>query len=351
MADFVANLPASAFAGLVAPIDEYERTFQRSPGALGQRQCDAMLLAATAVLPLASVVARWIGRYGIELGNSAGVSVRRLLMKCLRIRDREWLVELVLRLARLNRISADQLWLVSALSHEVGMLLPATDSVVVAWARGGVPESGAAWDPILLRTFSTAGAGRYFVRQSGKGLADAVMEAIAAGRFSRDDVIDRCATALGRRFRAGDIRGYLAMYTQLDLTPREVADRPAAFVQLLDGGYERVAALAQSELIRAEEAGLLGTDWVLDATRAVFRRGDRRMTHVQFTWLESMLVRSPGAADAVVQAVQPLSEHHDEDISKAAEALAMRHDYLRQGILAAVGKTDDEKDQSVDHQV
>ncbi|MER6899021.1 hypothetical protein, partial [Amycolatopsis sp. NPDC000740] len=323
--EFVEEFPPQSAAELAAPLREFERALRDRAGPGWRRQRAALVLAGVAILPSTLLVARWLGRYAEVHGCASGIPVGQLLVRMLRGRPREWLADLVARLARQDRIGRDQIWLIGEVAGMAGVGLPATDAVARGWARSGAPQTGAAWDPVLLRTFDAEGTGRYLVRWDGNGFAEAVLEAVASGRISRAEVLDRCVQTLGHRCQVGDVRGYLAMYRRLAPTAEEVGVREAAFLRLLGAPHVPVAALAQSELIRANAAGRVEDGCLLAATRTVFLRRDRGMALAQVAWLDAVLTRKPDHADAVRGSVQPWPGLPDEDVLAEVRRLAARH--------------------------
>ncbi|MFE3782235.1 hypothetical protein ACFXPA_29130, partial [Amycolatopsis sp. NPDC059090] len=323
--EFVTQFPPQPTTDLVAPLREFERALRDHGGRGRPWQRKSLVLAGAALLPSTLLVARWIGRYAAVHGYASGVPVGQLLVRLLRERPREWLAGLAARLAGQDGIGADQIWLIGAVSRMAGVGLPVTDAFARGWARAGAPQTGPAWDPVLLRTFDAAETGRYLVRWDGNGFAEAVLEAVASGRIGRAEAIDRCVEALGRQRQVGDVRGYLALYARLALTAEEVGEREAALLGLLRARHVQVAALAQSELVRANAAGSIQDGGLLAATRTVFLRRDRGMARAQVAWLGLALKRRPEHAEAARGLVQPWPGPPDEDVLADVRKLAERH--------------------------
>jgi hypothetical protein len=85
-----------------------------------------------------------------------------------------------------------------------------------------------------------------------------VAELVREGAVDIGPLIDGCLCRLLEGGTPPALAPFLGFYQRLAPQPAELAARTRALLALLPGGSVAVAALAQGELRRADDAGLLG---------------------------------------------------------------------------------------------
>jgi hypothetical protein len=106
-------------------------------------------------------------------------------------------------------------------------------------------------------------------------------------------VLNGCLARLLRGGRPGDLRAYVALHEEMAPTAAEIAERCTDYVGLLCADLGTVAGFAQRCLRRAEEAGLIAPDTVLDASAIVLARKEKKLLTTQATWVRQAARRHP----------------------------------------------------------
>jgi hypothetical protein len=329
----VRELDDANHRGLGAPLVDFERQHRRSQsGILHFGLRSGLALAAIGVLPTPARLAPWLRRYELnrawfpDTGMSAEDPVE-LGFDLLRNRDKAWLADLVVRLVDGPEVARTIVDLVAGLVRLTDLAPPPTDGLVVAWAERNKDirpdELEPLWDEVLLRTFEVEEAGAFL--QSG-GIATTVVALTECRRADRDHLIDLCVGALRRGGRLGTVFGYLNAYAALAPTVDETVHRARDYLPLLsDATHSAVAGMAQRELFRADDAGLLAMDVFTDACRAVFARTERKLARAQLDRLRMVLDRQPELVDDLVPTLAGAFGQEVADMRQKALTLAVGH--------------------------
>ncbi|ALG10654.1 DUF6493 family protein [Kibdelosporangium phytohabitans] len=334
----VQGLDAAGRKALVDPVKAFEKRARDFQERLWHLRGGLSIVGA-GVLPGASAVAPWLVRNGFW--NSVDIHNRRskidivdAVLQVLKARDVPWLPDLVQRLAaRLSARRFDErlFRMVTELLAVTDTEPPLTDGMVHGlalrdyWSRGD--DVDPRWLAVVPRMFEVVGVGRVF-DSSGRyeqGWPVRLAGWAADGRVDRAAVIDGAIAALQRGGRQGDVRGYLRVYEALDLDLAEVVERVRDYVPLLADAHSSVAGVAQRELFRADDAGQLEIELLLDASRAVFFRPEKKLVRAQTARLGAVISREPGHADGVLGALAALFEHDAADLQAKALDMAIAH--------------------------
>jgi hypothetical protein len=301
-----------------------------------------LAVAGAAVLPGAAALAAWLARNDPQLSDTpyeSGADATGAVVGVLRDRGVSWLPELTRLLAgRLSvRRGFTDLWpLVKALVAETGIDPPATDGFVVRWAEehwyGGLGLVGEVRrDPRLAalvpRLFEIDATAAQFDWNAGDGQGwPAVLAALAAeGLVGRETLIDSCLVALQRGGRLGAVRGLLRVHDALSPDPAEVSARTGDYLALLSGTHSTVAALAQRQLRRHHEAGLLGLDLLREASDALLLRTEKTLVRAQLDWLDQAAARDADHAAELTLAMTTAFSQQAPDLQARALTLVLKH--------------------------
>ena len=286
--------------------------------------------AATQVAGVASAAApgsaaSWIGKNFPRPDDE--------VLSVLRGRDPQWLAELLHRLMeRLERprrlpekLQAD--WsLVTRLAAQAGLALPSEDALaagVYARSRSYLPRMREHPDLIAYAQEYFNGSGAY---ELGTAEAQtAVAELVGEGAVDIGPLIDGCL----RRLLAGGtppaLAPFLGFYQRLAPQPAELAARTRALLALLPSGSVAVAALAQGELRRADDAGLLDEDVLLQASQSTLLRSEKKVVKGQLSWLDATARRHPARCGQILRTAAMVFTHQAGDLQTAALSLIVRH--------------------------
>ncbi|MET0238026.1 MAG: DUF6493 family protein [Kibdelosporangium sp.] len=317
---------------LLAPAKQFERRARDFDEGLWNLRGGLAVIGA-GVLPGASTVAPWLVRNRLWTHHD-GVDLVAGVVEVLRARAVPWLPDLARRLAqRLPTGNVDGLLtrLVTDLVTVTGIDPPPTDGLVLAWAtfyRWGTTEiTDPRWVGLVPRLFEVTGVGRAIdasVPGDG-GWPKVIAELAAAGQVDRLAMIDAAIGALQRGGRLGDVRGYLRVYQALAPGLPEIVDRVRDYVPLLADAHSSVAGVAQQELFRADAAGSLDFGLLLDSSRAVFYRSEKKLLRAQLDRLKAVIKREPGRTEEVLGVLAALFDHEAADIQAAAVNLVVAH--------------------------
>ncbi|MEV6967786.1 hypothetical protein AB0M47_22025 [Hamadaea sp. NPDC051192] len=228
---------------------------------------------------------------------------RRMALDLLAVRDVPWLAELAQLWAQASRLSDVAEWkLVDAIAGAAGAERPQT----AGFARGWI-----AWVHRQPDSYAALTAGTYAHRLLPMLFEDDTMGRepelthpstsfnTALLRLAGDDpsirtmLVDGCLARLLRGGRPGDLRSFIAMYDELNVTPQEIGARVADFAGLADADLGTLATLAQRSLRQADEAGLLEVDTLLDVTAIILRRKEKGLIKTQISWVRKAAKRHP----------------------------------------------------------
>jgi hypothetical protein len=323
---------------LADPLKKFERRARDFTEHLWHLQSGLSIIGA-GVLPGASTLAPWLVRNGLWVGTGPyqRAEIRDMVagvLDVLKAREVPWLPDLAQRLAaRLSAREFDdrQFRLVAELVELTGIDPPPTDGLVFGLANRNswIMREGTdpRWFALVPRMFEVAGAGRVIdaSAHNAKGWPQQIAALVADGRADRATMIDGAIGALQRGGRLGDVRGYLKVYEALEPDLPEVAERVRDYVPLLADAHSLVAGVAQRELFRADDAGELEVELLLDSSRAVFLRSEKKLVRAQIERLKAVIGRQPGCADDVLGVLATLLQHDAADIQAKALNLVIAH--------------------------
>jgi hypothetical protein len=334
----VRGLPPQQCRALTGPLKELDR-WTRAGWVSGPQP--GLAVAGAAVLPGAAALAAWLARNDPDSWDPVSereVDATQAVLGVLRDRGVSWLPELTRLLA--GRLSASRgmtsLWpLVKALVAETGIEPPTTDGFVVRWAEDYWPEGHgvvgeirrdprlAALIPRLFEIGVTAA--QFDSGDAGQGWP-AVLTALAAeGLVGRETLIDCCLAALQRGGRLGAVRGLLRVHDALSPDPAEVSARARDYLTLLNGTHSMVAGMAQRQLRRQHEAGLLGLDLLYEASDALLLRPEKTLVRAQLDWLDQAAARDASHAGELALAMATAFSQPAADLQARALTLVLKH--------------------------
>ncbi|ONI81596.1 hypothetical protein ALI144C_20060 [Actinosynnema sp. ALI-1.44] len=338
LAAAVCDLGPAERKALVGPAKELEHTARSGEAGTWQLRGGLSIVGA-GILPSASALAPWLVRNGFW--NSLDAHAWRketdlvgIVLEVLQARDVPWLPDLAQRLAaRLpaRRFDDHQFRLVTNLLALTGIDPPMTDGMVYAlalrdeWADKEVVDPR--WLAVVPRLFEVAGVGQIvdgsaYSRERWPGRIAAW---VAQGEVDRAMVIDGAIAALQRGGRLGDVRGYLRVYEAVEPDLAEIVARLRDYVPLLADAHSTVAGVAQRELFRADAAGELEFELLVDSSRAVFFRSEKKLVRSQIDRLRVAITDQPGRVDDALGVLAALFEHDAADIQAKALDIAVAH--------------------------
>jgi hypothetical protein len=146
-----------------------------------------------------------------------------------------------------------------------------------------------------------------------------------AGRVDRGEVLSGCL----RRMRAGDrpgaLRQILAVYQQLSPGPDDFAAHRQEYVGMLSSPHLSVAGAAQAALLALDDAGRLPVEALMEASRAILLRPEKKLVHAQLTRLDRVARQRPDDLPAVLGAVAVGLGHESVDLAERTLAVVARH--------------------------
>ncbi|MEY9214699.1 hypothetical protein NI17_018495 [Thermobifida halotolerans] len=341
------------------------------PGTRGERVHDrrlklALLLAGAVCEREAAAAARWVRHTKLQRADTSYPDALWLL-GVLADRPEEWRADFADRIAERRNPGLERFWfpLAREMMVESGRPVPTHGDFVRAWMRGieypprycaeGISSRDYP-DTLLdrLREDPLLDALLPWIFQDDDSVAllwtyeaedaDRWPWALAAlageGRVDRAPLLDAvlaCLVRGGRPSRAGYCLEVLA---HLDPTDEECAERVPTLLRLLPGSHSTVAGFAQQRLRALDDAGLLGTEHLVEASRSALLRTEKKLVRAQLTWLDRAARRDPSRAGAVVLAAADVFGHEDTAIRERAWAVVARHlphapDGVRTGLAAA----------------
>jgi len=334
VASAVRDLAPGQRRELAEPLRRYERLLRdQDRFGLWWRRQPGLAVAGAAVLPGAAVLAPWLARNSLRryMPGLYHRTVTDLVLDVLRARDAPWLGDLAGRLAaRLTTRSVDaDLWqLVSDLVTLTGIDPPTTDGFVLGWTQhhggsvAGEIRRDARLAALIPRLFEIE---RLAVSFRWGAWPETLARLAAEGLVDRAVLLDSCLAALQRGGRLGAAQGYLRVHEALAPAGSEVAPRAADYAALLPDSHSVVAAMAQRELRRLDEAGGLPAGMLSQIGRAVLARTEKTLVRAQLGWLDAAARRDPGHAPELVLAMAAAFGQHAADMQRLALTSAVRH--------------------------
>ena len=325
-----------AYARPLARDFEMDRQFRR-------HRILALRVAGAGCLPGPDTVARWLFRQDLRTWDEQDTTTE--VLRVLRARQVPWLPELTRRLAaRLRTDEWDhQRWrLIAELATSTELRdleVPTSDGFVLGWARAQ-PTDGRLADTLAADPFLDAlaphlleadGIGGLFAWSAagwmgpGASWPLALAALAASGRLERGRLLDRCLGRLLQGGRAAELRGFLLLHEALDPTLEEVAARTRDYSRLLAIGPSRVAVAAQRALRRLDKAGRLEPDRLVEVSRAVLARPEKRLVRSQLSWLDAAARHRPEHAGRVLAAVAVAFAQEAAELQGRALSVVLRH--------------------------
>jgi hypothetical protein len=271
-----------------------------------------------------AAVAAWLARREFNRGWAPPLIRIAELMRVLTARPAEWQADVAARLARRIRTAGDRnVPLTLRLLRACGADPPGHDPLVVAWVSYGPRADDPLLDPLLPRIFEAEGAGRA-LRDAPLGQAwlDLIMELLAAGRVSREWLIDACVGRFLRGGSLGDLRFFTRLHELIDPAPQEVADRARDYLRLLPAAP---APVAESALTRLRRTGPIDTADAAEAITALAFRAEAKLVRAGLSWLEERIRLAPGDAAGPAKALAAAFGHTSRGVQERAARIALRH--------------------------
>ncbi|MGW3294808.1 hypothetical protein ACWC9S_12620 [Streptomyces xiamenensis] len=293
----------------------------------------ALRLAGAGVLRGPEELARWLtDRRFFQGPYREGFTAE---LELLREREAPWLRELTERLAaRVDDATRTDCRLgVLDLLAETGVTPPPRAELVRSWVHRShsrdVAAAGLGKDPLLKAMVPLL----FAVDEVGELLENGpfAQRLVAAadgdgGALPRAVLLDGVLRRLLRGGgRAGDLRGPLRLYTLLEVTTAEAAGRVRELTLLLSDAPSAVAALAQAELRRLEEAERFTAGELCEITEVVLFRPERKLADAQLSWLAKAVPRHPEHAGALLTAAGAAFAHSSTQVAQRATRLVVRH--------------------------
>jgi len=296
------------------------------------REASPLRVAGVGCLPRAADVVTWLRSSPLLTRGSTQVDD---VLQLLAAPGRPSLAAVATGMAeRLRPAAIPSEWpFVGALLRAAGLVPPANDAFTRGWIRHlsgqrrtvealTAEVAADSWTPLLVsRMFDT--------ERAGEELDDVWAAALAAlctaGTLDRGEVLAGCL----RRMRAGDrpgaMRGILAIYQELAPGPVEIAAHRQEYLGLLTSPHGTVAGTAQAALFALDDAGELPVDALVEASRAVLPRSEKKLVRAQFTRLDQVARQRPDARPEVVAALAAGLGNEAVDLAERALVLAARH--------------------------
>lgn len=303
-------------------------------------------IAGAACIGGAAGVSQWLARRDLQGDRKA--SANEQVVTVLMQRQPEWIPDIAERLA--ERLG-DDWWgsdwdLVDRLVRVCGAEPPTAERYTIGWFddRTRQPHrrpqqllQALHADPLapvmLLRLFDVEQIGRrledndrWRESEPEQTWTHAFRTLCEADFIDRETTLNACLSRLLRGVQPPDARGFARLYEALEPTEDEKAARVTTYLRLLPDGPSAAAALAQAALRGLDDAGRLTGEQVVEATRAVMFRPEKKYVRAQFTWLDKAVRRHPDhAADLLAAAAtvftQDASDLHDRALKSIAKFL------------------------------
>ncbi|MDA3647361.1 DUF6493 family protein [Saccharopolyspora indica] len=312
---------------LVKPVTEFERTVRKADFPTSRRYSAPLAVVGAAVLPMSALVP-WLSRNSLDrpmrpdhrrLLRHYGTPALDHVLTVLRRRGVPWLPELADKLAQRLRPGGSpptDLW--RLITEIAGETLPDSDGYVFWWPlgiRNHVAEPR--FLALVPRLFEMP-----HELWEGAGTWPRLLVKLAAdGVLDRSMLLDGVLAALQLGVKRDGAETLITVHDELAPGLDEVAARTQDYIALLPDSYSTVAALAQRELKRLDGAGRLTTDALLDGSRAVFFRKEKKLVRAQLAWLGKVVGTRPEVLPAFVDAL-----HHDApDVQERALTRLLDH--------------------------
>jgi hypothetical protein len=367
---FVRGLDDTQRRALAGPIRAYARELlgrrafsdgSTVPFEVRRARAHALRVAGAGCFTGADATAAWLARRDLQGWSfQLDPDEQAAVLEVLRDRDPRWLADVARRLAGRLRAGDRQatnpvLWTTTAaLVRHAGIDPPTTDGFVYGW----VLAHTASWptrrddrdgrrlldrlrdDPFLDSLgpclFEVDEAGELLLwgtrpshgLPAGQTWPGALAQLAAEGRLDRAALLDRCLGRLLRGGRPATLGGFVAFHEALAPDLDELAARTREYLRLLPDAQPAVAELAQRALRRLDDADRLDRSALVEASRAVLFRTERKLVRAQLTWVAAAARRRrghPGELDELLGAVAVALGQDAAHLQERALSLVRRH--------------------------
>ncbi|MGW5648394.1 DUF6493 family protein [Saccharopolyspora sp. NPDC003752] len=329
--------PADSRA-LAKPLADFERSVRQEGFYTAQQFSSMLSIAGAAVLPM-SALAPWLSRNSLDrpmrpdhhrVLRPYGAPAFDHVLALLRRRDVPQLAEkLAQRLRPRGRISNYYWRLIVAIAGDV---LPDSDGFVYHWPEMIVRDATTIVDEmrgdrrflaLVPRLFEVDGVARRLADWWAQdSWPSALAELAAAGEVDRLVLLDGLLARLQRGGKQADVVALIALHDKLSPDLDELAPRGGDYAALVPDSHSTVAGMAQRELQRLDEANRLEVDVLLDVSRAMFFRPEKKLVRAQLSWLDKAIRRGRPEALAVLGGA---FGHESADIQERALKLVLKH--------------------------
>ncbi|RCG23372.1 hypothetical protein DQ384_33935 [Sphaerisporangium album] len=249
------------------------------------------------------------------------------LVRVLAVRPADWQADVAFRLSQKIRTAGDRIApLVLALLRASGCEPPKHDPLVVAWLSTQVVDDDPLLGPMLPRIFEAEGAGRALrderLTPAPTPWLALFRRLLAAGRVSREELLDGC---VGRFLRGGDaidLRFFVRLHDLVDPTRQEAAARARDYLRLLPAAPGPVAELALAQVRRT---GPHDAADVVEAIGALTFRAEAKPARAGLSWLDEEVRRAPAGAGELAPALVTAFAHTSYEVQRRAAKLAVEH--------------------------
>ncbi|MEV0085738.1 DUF6493 family protein [Saccharopolyspora sp. NPDC050642] len=340
LADAMRGLDQEQRRALAEPLVEYERRARLPENTADLFRRSAALAVAGAGVLRVSELAPWLVRNELgqlldwaapfpePRGSRAADCVREILIA--REAPLPALAEkLAQRLRPRGATDLDPWSLITALA---GYALPTGDGFVFHWPAAVDSEKSGILrhfrrDPRFLelvpRLFEVDGVARKLARHEDvPGWPDALAALAADGEVDRLVLLDGLLGSLQRSGTRAEGAPLIDLHDLLAPSLDEATERVGDYAALVPDGHSTVAGFAQRELLRLDEAGRLPLDVLLDVSRAMFLRAEKKLVRVQLSLLDKAIRRGNGEA---LQPLAVLFSYGSVDLQERALKLALEH--------------------------
>ncbi|MEU4540039.1 DUF6493 family protein [Streptosporangium sp. NPDC023825] len=286
----------------------------------------ALRIAGAGTISGPAAVAAWLARRELNprwapRADPAGV------VRVLAARPAGWQADVAGRLSRRIRAAGDRIVpLALALLRASGCEPPEHDPLVLAWLSAEMVDDDPLTGPLLARIFEVEGAGRVLREERLTPVPTRWLSLLgrllAAGKVSREELLDGCVSRFLRGGDAIDLRFFVRLHDLIDPMRKEAAARARDYLRLLPAAPGTVAELA---LAQVRGTGPHDGADVVEAIGALTFRPEVKMARAGLSWLDEEVRRSPACADELAHALVTAFAHTSYEVQGRAAQLALKH--------------------------
>ncbi|WP_327582874.1 DUF6493 family protein [Nonomuraea sp. NBC_00507] len=311
-----------------------ERDRRRGVWSDGEEWIEPMRVAGAGVLGGAAAVATWLYRRDFTRWRRPLDSGP--LLRVIAARPPEWQADVAVRLAlrlRGSRAQArdDSVPLALELLRRTGAVPPDHDPLTTAWVSQPPPalEHDPLAEHLVPRLFEAEGVGRELREDnveppswdSGRRTwLGALREAVAAGRFAPEPLVDGCIRRFLRGGSATDLRFFARLHEMLAPAPSQERNRD--YLRLLPAAPGPVAELALRHL---RGAGGLSGEEVNDAVSALLFRPEGKLVRAGLSLLDQAARDAAGDLDDLAPALASAFLCESYEVRERTVRLAVKH--------------------------